>query len=295
MKTMFLLGIMFLFFGGTVNAQTPPATQAANSGTCKLAFLDAKQVGVTRLINIETGKDEGTIPTDGLISPKGGLALRFIKQDGQTRLAVEQYVGLGRQYIMTAIEGDVVRAAWSPDGTQVAVIMKQDKRQNLYVVNAAGTKLTRLTEWDQADDYPVWTDAKNIQFGSSKNGNTWLYSIATETAAKPKVILDKAFNSPFVVINQEGLTLFGATEGGKARLQFVKPGTDAPVIVTNTDKPITEMALEPDSGVIALVVGGDLYTMNDDGSGFKAIVGNPSGSQLAWLCGEIGASNPRRR
>ncbi len=291
--------LLLLFFGGTMSVQTPPATQSADKAACKLAFLDAKQVGVTRVINVETGADEGTVPTDGLIAPTGGRALRFIKQDGETRLAVDQYVGLGRQYIMTAIDGDVVRATWSPDGMQVAVIMKKDKRQNLYLVDAGGTKLTRITNWDQVDDYPVWTS--DTDYGTQlhflslhSDGTTSLYVLKSDLKSLDGgTTFQKLPLAPFMVFANFGMVI-GVTDPEQS-IQVIKIGSRAPMSITRIDKPVLELVRAPDSTLIALSIGGDLYLIDESGTDFRPVPGKPAGSQLAWLCGDVGASNPRRR
>jgi hypothetical protein len=295
--------LLMLWFGGRTtmpnNLQTPPATQpASEKPACKLAFLDASKQ-TTRVINVETGAEEGTLPTVGIVSPAGGKSLVFIDMDGQKRLAIDQYVGLGRQYILEAVDGDVMRAAWSPDGEQIAVIMKKGNRQNLYVVNAAGDKITRLTDWDQVDDYPVWSNDESypatLNFLSTlADGTTALYGLeANTTTVKRTATLTNLSSAPFTVFSNFGILIGSRAE--PYALTTVKLSPMAPIANMKIDKPVLELVKSPNNSLAALSIGGDLFLIDVGGSGFRTVPGNPSGSQLAWLCGDIGTSSPRRR
>ena len=61
-------------------------------------------------------------------------------------------------------------AAWSPDGKQIAFTIKHDRQQNIYVINADGRGLRRLTD-DLVGDYaPAWSpDGRKIAFYSNRN------------------------------------------------------------------------------------------------------------------------------
>jgi Tol biopolymer transport system component len=53
--------------------------------------------------------------------------------------------------------GDDVAPAWSPDGTQLAFVSTRDGNEEIYVMKADGTSVTRLTD-DPADDgEPAWS------------------------------------------------------------------------------------------------------------------------------------------
>ena len=54
---------------------------------------------------------------------------------------------------------------WSPDGTKIAFASDRDGDQEIYVVNADGTGLTRLTFNPSQDGYPSWSpDGRQIVF-----------------------------------------------------------------------------------------------------------------------------------
>src|SRR5258705_1010266 len=49
-----------------------------------------------------------------------------------------------------------VQPTWSPDGTQIAFQSNRDGRNAIYVINADGTNLTRLTSDSAGDAQPAW-------------------------------------------------------------------------------------------------------------------------------------------
>jgi len=66
--------------------------------------------------------------------------------------------------------------AWSPDGRRIAFTSTRDGNAEIYVVDANGTALRRLTS-DAADDFaPAWSpDGRRIAFTSTRDGNAELY------------------------------------------------------------------------------------------------------------------------
>ncbi len=66
--------------------------------------------------------------------------------------------------------------AWSPDGTRIAFQSKRDGNQEIYVINADGTGLRRLTDHPAVDGRPAWSpDSQWIAFESERDGKLDIY------------------------------------------------------------------------------------------------------------------------
>jgi Tol biopolymer transport system component len=68
--------------------------------------------------------------------------------------------------------------SWSPDGTRLAFLSGRDRKVEIYIVNADGSKLTRLTEHPAVDDSPTWSpDGQQIAFRSNRDGHFEIYVV----------------------------------------------------------------------------------------------------------------------
>lgn len=78
---------------------------------------------------------------------------------------------------------------WSPDGKQVAFISARSGNWELYLIDAAGGKETRLTDNRAVDVAPVWSpDGKKLAFLSNREGGWAIYIINVQSGQVQKVI-----------------------------------------------------------------------------------------------------------
>lgn len=67
-------------------------------------------------------------------------------------------------------------AAWSPDGTKIAFTLSRDGNPDIYVVNADGSGLRRLTREPSTEASPAWSpDGKRIAFVSDRHGTPQIF------------------------------------------------------------------------------------------------------------------------
>lgn len=70
---------------------------------------------------------------------------------------------------------------WSPDGTKIAFVRRDAPNEDVYIMNADGTGVTRLTESPRRDFDPVWSsDGRHIAFVSRRDGNFEIYSMRAD-------------------------------------------------------------------------------------------------------------------
>jgi TolB protein len=73
--------------------------------------------------------------------------------------------------------------AWSPDGTQLAFVSNRDGNSEIYVSNADGTNVRRLTNHPAIDVTPTWSPTGNqIAFTSDRSGSPQIYIVGVEGA-----------------------------------------------------------------------------------------------------------------
>ncbi len=78
---------------------------------------------------------------------------------------------------------------WSPDGKRVAFISARSGNWELYLIDAAGGKETRLTDNRAVDVAPTWSpDGKKLAFLSNREGAWAIYTINVQSGQVQKVI-----------------------------------------------------------------------------------------------------------
>jgi Tol biopolymer transport system component len=73
-------------------------------------------------------------------------------------------------------------AAWSPDGSQIAFMSREESDAAIYVVQADGSELTQLTDGSGYDLNPAWSpDGTRIAFSSRRAGDeSRIYTMAPD-------------------------------------------------------------------------------------------------------------------
>ncbi len=78
-----------------------------------------------------------------------------------------------------------VRPAWSPDGIRIAFQAERDGNVDVYVMDADGGNVARLTDDPAADTAPTWSpDGTKIAFVSQRSGNADVYVMAASGAGQ---------------------------------------------------------------------------------------------------------------
>ena len=232
-------------------------------GTVDIYTMNANGTGVTRLTNDAAWN---LIPA---WSPDGSRIAFTSLRDGSGDIFVMHADGSGVTRLTGGSEWDDAFAAWSPDGSRIAFASNRDTYDSdrdtddnyqIYVMNADGSGVTRLTggsEWD--DVFPAWSpDGSRIAFTSDRDGGEDIY-----------------------VMNADG--------SGVTRLTRGPGGGEWPAWSPNGSR--IAFAAERDDNV-------DIHTMNTDGSGVRRLTRDPAldfyttwspdGSRIAFMSDRAG-------
>jgi Tol biopolymer transport system component len=84
--------------------------------------------------------------------------------------------------------------AWSPKGSQIAFSAEVDGHRGIYVVNADGTNLRRLTQTKDYDEFaPAWSpDATQIVYQACPDGNWDIYIMNADGTGRRRLTTDVA-------------------------------------------------------------------------------------------------------
>lgn len=120
------------------------------TGSMEIYVLDLEDVTAQPRLVSGQGQIRRTVPSPGGINPPS-----------QSSFYCSASSGLGRWH-----------PEWSPDGSQIVFASSEDGLDEIYVVNADGTDLRRVTNDFEDDQNPSWTaDGKQILFSSGRGGN----------------------------------------------------------------------------------------------------------------------------
>jgi Tol biopolymer transport system component len=73
--------------------------------------------------------------------------------------------------------------AWSPDGKQIALTSTRDGNQEIYVIDATGQNLKRITQDPGLDAHPTWTpDSRHLLFATNRWGDFEIARVDIEGA-----------------------------------------------------------------------------------------------------------------
>jgi Tol biopolymer transport system component len=77
---------------------------------------------------------------------------------------------------------------WSPDGSKILFTRQTSSRTQIFVMNADGTGVTRLTSGPEGNRTPVWSpDGSMIAFVSARDGNLELYVMDSDGANETRL------------------------------------------------------------------------------------------------------------
>jgi TolB protein len=85
-------------------------------------------------------------------------------------------------------------AAWSPDGRRLALVSNRDGNNEIYVVNADGSNLRRLTRNPAIDSSPTWSPTgSQIAFVSDRGGSPQVYVVNADGLGEAQQVTRESY------------------------------------------------------------------------------------------------------
>jgi len=113
------------------------------------------------------------------VAPTGEIVFQS-DREGPTRLFVIDVATRAIRRVGTPGSWDDEEPQWSPDGSRIAFSSTRGGKGNydIYVMQADGTGVTRLTDHPAPDQDPAWAaDGKSLFFTSERNGRGEIYRV----------------------------------------------------------------------------------------------------------------------
>lgn len=176
----------------------------------KANYVDDGGASIGPATNLSWGSDRpdvATVGTDGTVTAVGygraritgtapggradgadvfvqGEILVASNRGGRFQLYATERANLAQLRRVSDDTGSASEPAYSPDGSRIAFVSTRDGNPELYVMDADGGNLARLTNHAQADGHPVFTpDGQAIVFDAPRTKNEQIYIMGLDGGA----------------------------------------------------------------------------------------------------------------
>ncbi|CAG0960856.1 MAG: PD40 domain-containing protein [Anaerolinea sp.] len=184
--------------------------------------------------------------------------------------------------------------AWSPDGKWLAFSW-YNGNQDIYIMDAEGENLTRLTTDEAPEGSPAWSpDSTMIVFTSDRGDFRDLYIVGVD-GKNERRLTDNGADNDFPAWSPDGQRIaFSSNWDGTWLLYTMDVSGHDMILLAESDTEQKEPAWSPDGSMIAYVSSspGEVYVMNSDGSNVRKVtegggfntnpIFSPDGKYLAF-------------
>lgn len=162
---------------------------------------------------------------------------------------------------------------------RIAFVSESDGNDEIYVMNANGSNVTRLTNNTAKDDYPAWSpDGQQMAFTTARDGNDEIYRMNADGSDLARLTNNTA-NDYYPAWSPDGQQIaFSSDRDGKSEIYVMNTDGSGVTRLTNNLEDDYFPAWSPDGQQIAFSsnrTGNDeIYVMHADGSGLTRLTNN---------------------
>ncbi len=197
--------------------------------------------------------------------------------------------GGGRPKRISAHKGMNTGAAFSPDGSRIALTLSKDGNPEIYIINASdGAIVSRVTTNKAIDTSPAWSpDGSRIAFVSDREGGPQIFVVSAGGGDAKRISFNGSYNttptwSPKKAAN---IVAYTTRDGGTYDIVTLDLDSKKMVRVTQNEGANEEPSFSPNGRVIAFARSGSgsgVYIANSDGTGKATKVWSGSATGVDW-------------
>jgi Tol biopolymer transport system component len=196
------------------------------------------------------------------------------KRDVPTGPGMWRYVGAGLAVVAVAVFAARLLTrtqtdwkdgspAWSPDGKRIAFYSERDGNSEIYVMNADGSAVTRLTNSKADEGYPAWSaDGRTISFDSDRDGNFEIFAMNAADGSNARALTKHPARDVSATWSPDGKTIvFMSDRDGGFDAYEAAPETGAPATRVTQTGTTWFPVYSPDGTTLAFHIGRDVHTL----------------------------------
>lgn len=164
---------------------------------------------------------------------------------------------------------------------RIAFVSERNGNPEIYVMDASGSNLRRLTRNNAVDDSPTWSsDGQRIAFVSERDGNREIYTMNSDGSALTRLTRNRARDDSPTWSPDGARIAFVSERDGLPQIYVMHADGGEVRRLTQTDSPKTQPVWSPDGKRIAFVSEQDgnpeIYVMDADGANPRRLTDDPA-------------------
>jgi TolB protein len=260
------------FFGSRI-----AFTQKAKGGS-QIVAMDFDGFGQS---NVSNNSSVNILPA---WSPNGQIAYTSFMRNNPDLYVTNG----GRARKLSGQPGMNTGAAWSPDGSKIALTLSKDGNPEIYVISSTdGSIIKRITNDKSIDTSPAWSpDGGKLAFVSDRNGGPQIFVVSANGGAATQVSFNGNYNTTPAWSPRKGKEIIAYTTRDKTYdIVTLDLQTKEMVRITENMGNNEEPSFAPNGHAIAYAHNGSnagIYIANADGKGTPQKVWSGSATGVDW-------------